>query len=440
MKHLKIYDNMTDYDAASDNLPITHIAKIEDTGEVIGYPNEEMIAVEYLQGDGSAWIDTGVVIKDNPRVVINIYMTGSLDKDVFGFPSNTQPSFIGNISASSSKQSFQYYRYYTTSSRGSALNSTVPFNTWAEWDMSNVVKCNGSTLATYNRESFAANNQTLRLFNGRGYITTNVVRVGATKIYDGDVLKRDFIPVRLGTVGYMFDKVTKKLFGNAGTGSFAFGSDIVPIEYLENESSSYIDTEYIINSTILPNMKIYIDFMATNKQAGNKWWAHGLGGGGLVFYAGLDNGGNGTTNLPFTYGSGSSDIATTIKGDLNVRYKITLDYKNRTYEVRNSSDTVLGSLTNITVNATSQNSYSPYIFAWRRGTNGTLGYAHSNKIYAYKLYNNNILVRDYVPVRIGTTGYLLDKVEWKLYANAGTGSFTYGNDLRSTRIFTAKQF
>ena len=39
----------------------------------------------------------------------------------------------------------------------------------------------------------------------------------------GEIL--DLIPVRVGQVGYMYDKVSKKLFGNNGTGSFILGPD-----------------------------------------------------------------------------------------------------------------------------------------------------------------------------------------------------------------------
>ena len=35
----------------------------------------------------------------------------------------------------------------------------------------------------------------------------------------------DMIPVRVGTVGYMYDKVSGELFGNAGTGNFVLGND-----------------------------------------------------------------------------------------------------------------------------------------------------------------------------------------------------------------------
>ena len=38
----------------------------------------------------------------------------------------------------------------------------------------------------------------------------------------GDV---DLIPVRVGQVGYMYDKVSGQLFGNVGTGDFGLGPD-----------------------------------------------------------------------------------------------------------------------------------------------------------------------------------------------------------------------
>lgn len=45
------------------------------------------------------------------------------------------------------------------------------------------------------------------------------------KIWNGGALVRDFIPVRVGQVGYMYDKVSGELFGNSGSGSFTLGND-----------------------------------------------------------------------------------------------------------------------------------------------------------------------------------------------------------------------
>lgn len=46
------------------------------------------------------------------------------------------------------------------------------------------------------------------------------------KIEVNGVITFDAIPVRVGQVGYMYDKVSQTLFGNAGTGSFTLGPDV----------------------------------------------------------------------------------------------------------------------------------------------------------------------------------------------------------------------
>lgn len=51
-------------------------------------------------------------------------------------------------------------------------------------------------------------------------------RLRNMKIYQGGTLVRDFIAVRVGQVGYLYDKVSGELFGNSGTGSFTIGSDV----------------------------------------------------------------------------------------------------------------------------------------------------------------------------------------------------------------------
>ena len=50
------------------------------------------------------------------------------------------------------------------------------------------------------------------------------------------------------------------------------------------------------------------------------------------------------------------------------------------------------------------------------------------KLYCIKFYNENVLVRDFVPVRSVWTGEvgLLDKVSGRFFGNSGTGSFVAG--------------
>lgn len=67
---------------------------------------------------------------------------------------------------------------------------------------------------------FAANNA------GNPYYATSYLRIKYFKLWDrNDNLVRDMIPVRVGVTGYMYDRVTQKMFGNQGTGQFIIGPD-----------------------------------------------------------------------------------------------------------------------------------------------------------------------------------------------------------------------
>lgn len=46
------------------------------------------------------------------------------------------------------------------------------------------------------------------------------------QIWDGTTLVRDFVPCRIGTTGYLYDRVSQTLFGNIGTGDFVLGPDV----------------------------------------------------------------------------------------------------------------------------------------------------------------------------------------------------------------------
>ena len=47
----------------------------------------------------------------------------------------------------------------------------------------------------------------------------------SAKVYLNSILVRDMIPVRIGQIGYMYDKISGQLFGNDGTGNFTLGPD-----------------------------------------------------------------------------------------------------------------------------------------------------------------------------------------------------------------------
>lgn len=86
---------------------------------------------------------------------------------------------------------------------------------------------NGAYIGYLCTSYIAANNNHLMLFATSGYepnYGTSNSRIYWCKIYDADTLIRAFIPViDFNNTPCMYDKVSKQLFYNQGTGGFTYG-------------------------------------------------------------------------------------------------------------------------------------------------------------------------------------------------------------------------
>lgn len=84
---------------------------------------------------------------------------------------------------------------------------------------------NGAWQGNVNRAYQTTVNGTLdfTLFNLQNAFGSLGTRIGRNKIYHNGELVRDFVPVRVGTTGYMYDKVSGQLFGNGV--DFIVGND-----------------------------------------------------------------------------------------------------------------------------------------------------------------------------------------------------------------------
>lgn len=63
-----------------------------------------------------------------------------------------------------------------------------------------------------------------------------------------------------------------------------------------------------------------------------------------------------------------------------------------------------------------------------RVTHGSVGAAPLRLYYAKIRDANNVMVRDFIPVRVGQVGYLYDRVSGQLFGKYGTGDFIVGPD------------
>lgn len=106
----------------------------------------------------------------------------------------------------------------------------------------------------------------------------------------------------------------------------------------------------------------------------------------------------------------------------NVDYEFEVDFSAGSQHLKLNGTTYISSS-----NATTfTNSYTMYAFAYNDA--GTAGDYAKCRMYSLQLYDNDTLVRDYVPDMLdsGEVG-LYDLVEGKFYPNAGTGVFLAGD-------------
>lgn len=187
--------------------------------------------VEYLASDSNAYINTG--INGN-----NYYLrfTGH-----FMYTTHTDYGAIYGNYVSDNHNGTRLVLNNTTNSAISCLNTkctttgntivTCAINTKHFFLLNyNQVIIDSTTTTVSKKDDGTANNGIICLFN-RSLTNTASRNIGLKvydfQIYDHDVLVRDYIPVRVGTVGYMYDKVSGELFGNAGSGTFTFGNDVI---------------------------------------------------------------------------------------------------------------------------------------------------------------------------------------------------------------------
>jgi hypothetical protein len=176
--------------------------------------------VEYLQSDGAEWIDTGVNLRQKLSVKVSMIITKSITansailgvwKDGSGVP---KCQLYINNSQKWPTISSSYSSYYGYS--GITPNMSVSIGTEYTPVVSNL-RTQASDMTIY---LFARNHASDKLaIDGLNIHSCEILDENSNKI-------RDYIPVRKDGVGYLYDKVSGTLFGNANSsGSFTYGPD-----------------------------------------------------------------------------------------------------------------------------------------------------------------------------------------------------------------------
>lgn len=203
------------------------VDSIQTGGSTLPYDAE----VEYLQSDGSQYINTDIVLTKNYIIILDCaVISGSSFPTVLGALSENNQFSIPLALNNSGNPYTQvggpgsFATLYSTNKFGSTIVHYICFGDGIKQYISDGYKTvsvsfSGS-LSTLSMYLFARHRHDTTVGN---YATA---KIGKVSITIGGVLQRDYIPVRVGTVGYLYDKVSGELFGNSGTGSFTLGPDV----------------------------------------------------------------------------------------------------------------------------------------------------------------------------------------------------------------------
>lgn len=172
--------------------------------------------VEYLKSSGTQYIDTGIVPTNETGVFITFTKESSQDRQFCGSRNDSSNTrwFLGN-----SYYGWGGYGYFNSVPVGQTADVYLNYKN----DRKMRFRSTEESLSTlsftplYNIHLFGINKW--------GTDDPCEITIHKVQITQGSNVAMDLIPVRVGTTGYMYDRVSGQLFGNEGTGDFVLGND-----------------------------------------------------------------------------------------------------------------------------------------------------------------------------------------------------------------------
>lgn len=411
-KYIKLYTEQPD-----SNLELPHVGYYQKV-----FYQSNIVPIEYLQSSGTQYIQlslpvqktdyleavfeaTGIYTQTTNDTIFDTYPHAQFWMDAYSYNSTTNSiTFASNVG-------------------GNATNGGILIPTDRK------KKCILSTLGRTKDDEFTELIRPLtkdisdfRLFgNYYNQSTSYPIKFHNFRIKKNDTIMYDLIPVRVGTTGYMFDKISRQLFGNNGTGNFILGSDIVSdkpydseIEYLASDSSAYINTGVsgANNNLIISGEFIYDTHVNYGAIYGN-YVSDSNNGTRLIL---SETSGNIIKNLnTICTTTGNTTAGCTI----NTKHSFISDYDSISID----------GVTTTTTNKTTGTANSNQICMFNRNLTSPTIRDIGLKIYNFKIKRNNFVLRDFIPVRIGQIGYMYDKITEQLFPSVGSGNFILGPDI-----------
>lgn len=362
--------------------------------------------VEYLETTGTQYINTGVSFHfSEDTVTLNAELTQlNTYQTVYG----VNETFDGTIQ-------FFGVRQLSSQEKWQGLGVLISFPTFTlNKQFTLQISRIDETFFQYKGETAVTgsiNNLIDTTLNGYIFATNNnrntafysIGKIYAFKQKRTGKLIRDLIPVLDWDMKpCMYDKVSGELFYNVGTGEFLYGREIHQVEYLESTGTQYIDTGVYFNDTT-HTYGWEVEAQAVNTGYNSYKWFTGYNQNGVNSCGGYGDNATQYTFYPAgKYYQNGVSISLPSGGEKYERVKNVISLKNKICD------------------------NSIVLFARWVQTSNTIDAGGTKRIFNARYYDNDILVRDYIPaVDENGIGFMFDRVSHTIFDNAGTGAFCY---------------
>lgn len=388
--------------------------------------------VEYIESSGTQYIDTGFKPNQNTKMILKMAMLADLtSKNATGVRnSSSDATNRFGIVVYTAQGKFGGF-FGTNGISGATADTNVHVH---ELGPDGYI-VDGVSYGTMSSTTFSVsyNIPLLSWSNGSNGNEPITGRLYSCQLYYRETLARDFVPCIVDSTGEvgLYDLVNGGFYQNAGSGAFTAGnthggyarkikkgyigvenftprtlpSGYTQIEYIQSSGTQWIDTGFKPNHNTRVVADCYLDSAASTMSAFGAWT--GTSTNAFIHAGKSDN-----SACVFFYGTGNTSISVPKTG----RHLIDFNMNEA------SIDGVSASATTQTFSCT----YSMFLMAYNSA--GSAANKATGKLYSCRVYDNGVMVRDFVPCTnsSGTAG-LYDLVNAVFYQNAGTGTFTSGS-------------
>lgn len=387
--------------------------------------------LEYIESTGTQYIDTGIKATNKTNTAC-----------AYKFTNTTQSGTVfggRTTDSTATSKSYQYHGVGSTQTMQVMYNnfyngslSTYDTNTHFVELLNNVLYLDGniiqnlptSTYQTqYNVYLFATNTANMIQFPAK-------LQIFSCKFWENDVLVRDYIPVKNSSnIAGLYDLVNNTFCPSATATNFVAGPVVnsppagyTMLEYLEGTGTQYINTNYFSNiSTDAIEIKYQITDSALNVQLAG----FGRDENHHQFYYNYTNGSHNEFIMQYrpgpeaVYAYKRKTVYSPTDEEIHIikRDRLTV-YLNNVYR---GSLSPSGAVTHTTA------TMPMGLFTKIINSDGTGETPAKAKIYFCKIWNNDILVRDFVPVKNSSNiAGLYDLTTGIFYPSASETNFVAG--------------